>query len=230
KGKYFTKTEVREINGSVKEEINELYVETHTSAEISEVSSQGNNVVEEPEALTELQHCILIPSYASRIVNEEGNIEWLARVRGWAYGTKPSRKKKIVMGMVRHVAGVNKDDEKCKLLEDRISMFLARNLRNQRYKVQIIGLAHPSHMELDRDPDDANYNIENTNSSIYQDLRPSTYITSNTGHFCGTIRIPVEIVDEWVINAQKEGHEDGNHVRLLKLVAIPEEKNYGYGI
>jgi|tagenome__1003787_1003787.scaffolds.fasta_scaffold20760143_1 hypothetical protein len=235
KGKYFTtvtnKTEIREIDGEIKEEINELYAETHTSAEIP---SQGNNIVEEVETLNELQNCILIPSYASRVVNEEGNTEWLARVRGWAYGTKQNRKKKLVLGMARHVAGVNKDDEKSKLLEDRISMFLARNLRNQRFKVQIVGLAHPSHMELDRDPDEAvdsdnikSEDTSNSTSTVYQDLHPSIHITSNTGHFCGIIRIPVDIVDEWVVKAQEKGHGDGNHVRLLKLEALPEGTKYG---
>jgi hypothetical protein len=237
KEKYFTstvtnKTENRGISDEITEEINELYVEMHTSTGIS---SQGSSIVEEAVTLNELQNCILIPSYASRVVNEEGNTEWLARVRGWAYGTKQNRKKKLVLGMARHVAGVNKDDEKSKLLEDRISMFLARNLRNQRFRVQVVGLAHPSHMELDRDPDegDDNDDIKSEHSSNsastapYQDLHPSTHITSNTGHFCGTIRIPVEIVDEWVDKAQREGHGDGNHVRLLKLEALPEGRKYG---
>ena len=227
KEKYFTstvtnKTEI-EINGEVKEEINELYVNAQSS-----ISFQGNSTAE-ADTSNGLQNCILIPSYASR----EGN-EWLARIRGWAFGTSQGRKKKLVLGMARHVAGVNKDDEKSKLLEDRISMFLARNLRNQRFKVQIVGLAHPSHMELDRDPDEADDNDDiksedtsNSTSTVYQDLHPSTHITSNTGHFCGTIRIPVEIVDEWVVKAQNEGYGDENHVRLLKLEALPEGTKYG---
>lgn len=140
--------------------------------------------------------------------------------------------------MAKRVAGVNKDDEKSKLLEDRISMFLAKNLRNQQYRVQIVSLAHPSHMELDRDPD-ANADDEddiksalpedtnNSTSANYQDLHPSTHITSDTGHFDGTITIPVEIVDEWVVRAQREGHGNGNHVRLLKLEALPEGRKHG---
>lgn len=86
KGKYFTST--TEIHDRVKEEeINEPYVDVQTSAEIS---SRRNSIVEETETLNELHNCILIPSYASR-VNE--NTEWLVRVRGWAYGTKQTRKK-----------------------------------------------------------------------------------------------------------------------------------------
>ncbi|RIA94375.1 hypothetical protein C1645_567137 [Glomus cerebriforme] len=221
KGKYFTstvtsKTEVREIN----EEIN---VDTQTS-----ISLQENSTTE----LNDLHNCILIPSYAKRV---EGNM-WLARVRGWAYGTSQTRKKKLVLAMARRVAGLNKDDEQSKLLEDRISMFLTKNIRNQRYEVQITSLAHPSHMELDKDPnadDDDNgddygddddvksnlsENTSNSTSTIYQDLSN----TENTGHFYGTIEIPVEIVDEWVAKAQKEGYKDENHTRLLKLKALPE--------
>ncbi|GET67465.1 DUF2183 domain-containing protein [Rhizophagus irregularis DAOM 181602=DAOM 197198] len=234
------KTEL-EINEEVKEEINELYVDTQTS-----ISFQEHNAAE-VDTLIGLQNCILIPSYASRVVNENGYSEWLVRVHGWAYGTSQSRKKKLVLGMARRVAGLNKDDEKSKLLEDRISMFLTKNLRNQRYKVQIVSLAHPSHMELDEDPDKVDTNVdddddcdddnddddtssnlsENTGNSTLtncQDLHPSISITSNTGHFHNIIRIPVEIVDEWVIKAQKEGNGDGNHVRLLKLEALPESE------
>jgi hypothetical protein len=227
------KTEI-EVNGEVKEEINELYMDAQTSISFQEHSTA------EADTLNSLPNCILIPSYASRVVNEKGNTEWLAQVHGWAYGTSQSRKKKLVLGMARRVAGLNKDDEKNKLLEDRISMFLTKNLRNQRYKVQIVSLAHPSHMELDKDPDkidadvddDDDYNDDDVdddaNSDLSEDTRNSTLtnckdlITSNTGHFYDIIRIPVEIVDEWVIKAQKEGNGDGNHVRLLKLEALPE--------
>lgn len=234
------KTEL-EINEEVKEEINELYVDTQTS-----ISFQEHNAAE-VDTLIGLQNCILIPSYASRVVIENGYSEWLVRVHGWAYGTSQSRKKKLVLGMARRVAGLNKDDEKSKLLEDRISMFLTKNLRNQRYKVQIVSLAHPSHMELDEDPDKVDTNVDDDddcdddnddddtssnlskdtgNSTLMncQDLHPSISITSNTGHFHNIIRIPVEIVDEWVIKAQKEGNGDGNHVRLLKLEAFPESE------
>lgn len=233
------KTEL-EINGEVKEEINELYVNSQTS-----ISFQEHNAAE-ADALIDLQNCILIPSYASRVVNKNGNTEWLARVHGWAYGTSQSRKKKLVLGMARRVAGLNKDDEKSKLLEDRISLFLTKNLRNQRYKVQIVSLAHPSHMELDTDVDDdddcdddnddddtsSNLSEDTGNSTLIncQDLHLSTSITSNTGHFHDTIRIPREIVDEWVIKAQKERNGDGNHVRLLKLKALPESEGRRHGM
>ncbi|CAG8599204.1 7034_t:CDS:2 [Rhizophagus irregularis] len=190
------KTEL-EINEEVKEEINELYVDTQTS-----ISFQEHNAAE-VDTLIGLQNCILIPSYASRVVNENGYSEWLVRVHGWAYGTSQSRKKKLVLGMARRVAGLNKDDEKSKLLEDRISMFLTKNLRNQR---------------------NLSENTGNSTLTNCQDLHPSISITSNTGHFHNIIRIPVEIVDEWVIKAQKEGNGDGNHVRLLKLEALPESE------
>ncbi|GBB83650.1 hypothetical protein RclHR1_10350006 [Rhizophagus clarus] len=225
------KTEL-EINRETKE-INELYVDAQTSISLQEHSTA------EADTLSNLHNCILIPSYAFRVANGK----WLAQVHGWAYGTSQSRKKKLVLGMARRVAGLNKDDEKSKLLEDRISMFLTKSLRNQRYKVQIVSLAHPSHMELDNDPDeisddvcyDDDYDDENdnydANSELSQDTRNSAlanchelYITSNTGHFCGTISIPVETVNEWVIKAQEEGNGDGNHVRLLKLEALPENE------
>ncbi|CAI2164604.1 11783_t:CDS:2 [Funneliformis geosporum] len=240
KRKYFSsevtnKTEIRGING-VKEEINEIYVDAQTTAEISDISLQGNSIAEVAKTLTELeQNCILIPSYAKRVVNEDGNSEWSVQVRGWAFGTRQSRKKKLVLGMAKRFAGVNKDDEesreKSRLLEERFSMFLAKNLRNQEYKVQIISLAHPTHMELDENPDEVENDDEvseylSETSTAYQDLHPSTHITSNTGHFCGNIKIPVEIVDEWVDKARKEGIGNGNHVRLLKLGALPKGREF----
>ncbi|CAG8765127.1 2398_t:CDS:1, partial [Racocetra fulgida] len=115
----------------------------------------------------------------------------------------------------RRVAGVNNDEEKSKTLEDRVSMFLAKNLRNQDYIVQIDGLAHPSHMELDRDPD-VNGTTPPTDESY------STKITSGTGHFSGEIEILVETVDQWIANAKED-----NPARWLKLSAFSERYIYG---
>ncbi|GES78046.1 DUF2183 domain-containing protein [Rhizophagus clarus] len=202
------KTEL-EINRETKE-INELYVDAQTSISLQEHSTA------EADTLSNLHNCILIPSYAFRVANGK----WLAQVHGWAYGTSQSRKKKLVLGMARRVAGLNKDDEKSKLLEDRISMFLTKSLRNQRYKVQIVSLAHPSHMELDNDPDeisddvcyDDDYDDENdnydANSELSQDTRNSALANCH----------------ELYITTQEEGNGDGNHVRLLKLEALPENE------
>ncbi|CAG8731482.1 4488_t:CDS:2, partial [Racocetra persica] len=176
-----------------------------TTTEVEVLATSEQNVL-----VTSEQNCILIPSYACRTENEQGKELWKVRVRGWAYISKTqSRKQKLMMGVARRVAGVNNDEEKSKTLEDRVSMFLAKNLRNQDYIVQIDGLAHPSHMELDRDPD-VNGITPPTDESY------STKITSGTGHFSGEIEILVETVDQWIANAKED-----NPARWLKLSAFP---------
>ncbi|CAG8735287.1 16832_t:CDS:2, partial [Dentiscutata heterogama] len=183
--------------------------ETQISSEVTEESTNSE------------QNCILIPSYACR---DKGGEEWKVYVRGWAFSSKTqSRKQKWMIGVARRVAGVNNDEQKSKTLEDRFSMFLAKNLRNQEYNVQIDGLALGDD-DFSQDCDDK--------SQCYDSHTSSTHITSDTGHFSGIIRIRAEIIDKWIASINKSDKP----VRWLKLSAMPEggmqadkaEKTYGF--
>ncbi|CAG8681042.1 5049_t:CDS:2, partial [Cetraspora pellucida] len=217
---------MEKFHALVKEKIQQNFCDPINRADARPTQEvQDGSITTEVEVLaTSDQNCILIPSYACRTKNEQGKEVWKVHVRGWAYISKTqSRKQKIMMGVARRVAGVNNDEEKSKTLEDRVSMFLAKNLRNQDYIVQINGLAHPSHMELDRVPDD-NSTILPINGSY------STKVTSGTGHFSGEIQILVDTVDQWIANAKED-----NPARWLKLSAFPEreketyaDKSYGF--
>ena len=44
---------------------------------------------------------------------------------------------------------MTKDDVRNRHLEERVGMFLAKNLRHQHYTVEVTGVAQPTHMELD---------------------------------------------------------------------------------
>ncbi|CAG8433858.1 9614_t:CDS:2 [Ambispora gerdemannii] len=188
------------------------------------------------------QQCILLPTYAFRDQSSANPNEWTVRVRGWAYATrKKSRKRKLMIGVARRI--MVKDEQEGKYLEDRFGMFLTKNVRNQKYAVKIIGLAHPSHMKLGGDPDsddksDSGSNVETddetlleteSESSSYEEEddridsgknhNPVTHVTADTGHFEGKLTISDELVDEWISNANEEYDGFGNHMRLFKLEA-----------
>ncbi|CAG8778054.1 9838_t:CDS:2, partial [Gigaspora rosea] len=157
------------------------------------------------------QTCILIPQYACRIINDKGEEEWKVYVRGWAYNSNSqSRKQKLLIGVARRVAGVNNDEIKSKILEDRFGMFLAKNLRNQQYDVQIEGLD----LGYNAFSQDYDGNPQRRNSHT-----PSTHITSDTGHFKGTIMIPANTINQWIANANENNNKP---IRWLKLSAVPE--------
>ncbi|CAG8598795.1 10022_t:CDS:2 [Ambispora leptoticha] len=192
------------------------------------------------EALNDMeQKCILLPTYAFR--DQANPNEWTVRVRGWAYATrKKSRKRKLMMGVARRI--MVKDEQQGKYLEDRFGMFLTKNVRNQRYRVKIIGLAHPSHMKLEGDPDsddksDNGSNAETDdetliesesgdesgeNSICEEEIETDSgiaHVTTDTGHFEGKLTISNEIVDRWISNANEEDDGFGNHMRLFRLEA-----------
>ncbi|CAG8725771.1 2306_t:CDS:2 [Gigaspora margarita] len=202
---------------------NHLRADVRSTEEVVEVvqsteEGQISKTKVEVSAISE-QTCILIPSYAYRIKNEKGEEEWKVYVRGWAYNSNSqSRKQKLLIGVARRVAGVNNDETKSKILEDRFGMFLAKNLRNQQYDVHIEGL------DLGDNGFSQNY-PQHHNSHT-----PSTHITSDTGHFSGTIRIPAKTIDQWIANANENNNKP---VRWLKLSAVPEggtdaDRSYGF--
>ncbi|KAG9292871.1 hypothetical protein G9A89_016233 [Geosiphon pyriformis] len=185
------------------------------------------------EALAEMeQQCILIPTYAFR--DQNGALdEWTVRVRGWAYATRrTSRKRKIMMGVARRI--MVKDDQQGKYLEDRFGMFLTKNLRDQEYTVKVIGLAHPSHMKIGGDPDSDDSSESGSNEADEKTLvesesgedspeediislekgshpsPPTIHVTTNTGHFEGIIKISNDLVKEWISKRNKECISKGN--------------------
>ncbi|RIB12396.1 hypothetical protein C2G38_2249512 [Gigaspora rosea] len=100
-------------------------------------------------------------------------------------------------------------------------MFLAKNLRNQQYDVQIEGLD----LGYNAFSQDYDGNPQRRNSHT-----PSTHITSDTGHFKGTIMIPANTINQWIANANENNNKP---IRWLKLSAVPEggtdaDRSYGF--
>ncbi|CAJ0826975.1 709_t:CDS:2 [Entrophospora sp. SA101] len=102
-------------------------IQTSETITTEDVDTDVNNIE---------QHCVLIPSYGFRRINEQGKEEWCIKVRGWGYAKNQSRKRRILLGVARRIVGVANDLEKSRILEDRFGMFLTKNLKNQRYNIK----------------------------------------------------------------------------------------------
>ena len=107
------------------------------------------------------------------------------------------------------MTGVTKDDVRNRHLEERFGMFLAKNLRHQRYTVEITGVAQPTHMELDCEldsdyEDEQNFNddspdiipdFKNAATPVDEDDLSSSASSDGNGD-CSSESKKVEIVEE----------------------------------
>ncbi|CAG8558902.1 2528_t:CDS:2 [Paraglomus occultum] len=177
------------------------YAGTSTAepTDINELESQVLATAHEDLRTVE-QHCILIPTYAFLDPENEGM--WNVRVRGWAYSMKKSRKRRVA----RKVTGVTKDDVRNRHLEERFGMFLAKNLRHQRYTVEITGVAQPTHMELDYELDS-----DYEDDQVFNNGIPDSKKTSSADE------------DDLSSSGSSEGNDDDSSVS--KKVEIVEEQD-----
>ncbi|CAJ0752334.1 257_t:CDS:2 [Entrophospora sp. SA101] len=188
-------------------------IQTSETITTEDVDTDVNNIE---------QHCVLIPSYGFRRINEQGKEEWCIKVRGWGYAKNQSRKRRILLGVARRIVGVANDLEKSRILEDRFGMFLTKNLKNQRYNIKVVGIAHPLHMELyfdlrgdneiDEDEGDEGDGGDEGDEGEKEKKETKDGYESEKSE----TDIPVEVVDRWAM----ESHE--TNVRLLKLLVEPQ--------
>ncbi|KAF9433396.1 hypothetical protein BGZ76_009512 [Entomortierella beljakovae] len=100
-----------------------------------------------------VQHCILFPTYATHH-SRSGSMDprdWNIRVRGWAFTKRSNRRKRLVMGMARKLAGVTKDNDVYGTLESRFGMFLANNTQGARFTIQCVGPTKTDKMNIAAD-------------------------------------------------------------------------------
>ncbi|RUS29828.1 hypothetical protein BC938DRAFT_480181 [Jimgerdemannia flammicorona] len=121
---------------------------------------ENEHAVAASEALAQVtkseQQCLLFPTYATRMVADSKNPtqDWDVRVMGWAFAQNPaSTRRRLVMGLARTVAGVSRasDPAATDLFESRFGFFLARNVRDQSFTVEVIGTTATNHMGIDAD-------------------------------------------------------------------------------
>ncbi|ORY04587.1 hypothetical protein K493DRAFT_253317 [Basidiobolus meristosporus CBS 931.73] len=163
------------------------------------------------------RECLVFPTYAKRGIDENGEPTWNIRVRGWAFSVKGNRKKKLMLGLARTLAGVSRSHNTNLNLETRARLFMASNARNFDIDLSVAGLSHASHMMLSGD-------AEKT-ALPTPDYAIHTQARAINGHFSTTMSVPCSLVESW-------GLFDPAGVRkLLKIRADAEnlgETSYGY--
>ncbi|CAG8608929.1 11064_t:CDS:2 [Paraglomus brasilianum] len=201
---------------------------TTESTEVTELESHEFTASREELRAME-QHCILIPTYA--FLDPESDGMWSVRVRGWAYSMRKSRKRSLLLGVARKVTGVTKDDVRNRHLEERVGMFLAKNLRHQHYTVEVTGVAQPTHMELDCElasdyEDEQNFNngpltiLDSKNATLVDEDDLSSSGSSDGNGDCSGESEKVEVVEEQDL-AEPVIHVTSNTGHFSGKILIP---------
>ncbi|KAK9767150.1 hypothetical protein K7432_003273 [Basidiobolus ranarum] len=188
------------------------YQTWHNTGSAPNIATNIDNEVTEKQehVLSHLKReCLVFPSYAKRTIDENGNPAWVIRIRGWAFSVKGNRKKKLMLGLARTLAGVSRKQDTNINLETRARLFMASNARNLDLNLSVVGLSHASHMMLSGD---AEQNVQPP--SEYAIQTPTRAIN---GHFSTTLSVPCKLVESW-------GILDPAGVRkLLKIRADADE-------